>query len=231
MRSWSRQQKWHFFATSQVKSACDGIGGTVKTDATKKSLQTTTAGHIVTPIKLYSLATQNIVGIHFVYCTSDWGLNRTCWSHLKHRLDSSQTMNGTHDNHCFITVDKYTVSQPSVWWWTFICSQCQLSGITGSWDATISLFSDWSICSLSVWQYLVVRLHHGSWWARWCSDDIPSSTWTCNKIPLAMLWRCMLGTKSTSLPTLIYAQRWEEITLLNAMLVKLVAQISGTDCR
>jgi len=72
------EAEWHFFATSHKMSACDGIGGTVKREAAKKSLQTTTSGHILTPIKLYSWATQNIVGIHFIYCISED--NGTCWS-------------------------------------------------------------------------------------------------------------------------------------------------------
>ena len=59
------EAEWHFFATSHKMSACDGITGTVKREATKKSLQATT-GHMLTPIKLYSWATQNMVIIHFV---------------------------------------------------------------------------------------------------------------------------------------------------------------------
>ena len=31
--------KWHFFATSHGKGPCDGVGGTVKHEAAKASLQ------------------------------------------------------------------------------------------------------------------------------------------------------------------------------------------------
>jgi len=90
-----------------VACACDGIGGTVNREAAKKSLQATTSGHILTPIKLYNWATQNIVGIHFIYCPSEDIMEHA--DHLKQSFDSSQTVSGTRDNHCFITVDKYTV--------------------------------------------------------------------------------------------------------------------------
>ena len=60
-----------FFATSHGKSACDGIGGTVKREAAKKSLQATVMGHILNPMDLCTWASQNIEGIHFLYCSKE----------------------------------------------------------------------------------------------------------------------------------------------------------------
>ena len=40
--------EWHFFATSQGKRPCDGIGGTVKKLVTRASLQAPISSHILT---------------------------------------------------------------------------------------------------------------------------------------------------------------------------------------
>lgn len=48
--------EWHFFATSHRKSACDGIGGTVKRLAAWASLQAVDKNHILTPSDLFSWA-------------------------------------------------------------------------------------------------------------------------------------------------------------------------------
>ena len=59
------QAEWHFFATSHGKSACDGIGGTVKREAARASLRATTTGHILTPQQLFEWCSINITGIKF----------------------------------------------------------------------------------------------------------------------------------------------------------------------
>mgnify|MGYP003519337117 CR=1 FL=1 len=60
-----------FFATSHGKSACGGIGGTVKRQAARKSLQATTNGHILTPLDLYTWAREDIKGIDFLFCSME----------------------------------------------------------------------------------------------------------------------------------------------------------------
>ena len=45
--------EWHFFATSHGKSACDGIGGTVKRATAKESLRRPYSGQILTAQSMY----------------------------------------------------------------------------------------------------------------------------------------------------------------------------------
>lgn len=59
--------EWHFFATSQGKSAGDGAGGTLKRPATKSSLQHTYQDHILTAHKLYQFAVNHIKGMR-LFC-------------------------------------------------------------------------------------------------------------------------------------------------------------------
>lgn len=61
--------EWQFFATSHGKSACDGLGGTVKRLAAKASLQRPYDQQILTPKQLYDFAVTNIRSIDFEYCT------------------------------------------------------------------------------------------------------------------------------------------------------------------
>ena len=45
--------EWHFFATSHGKGPCDGIGGTVKHNATRASIQRPNDKLILTPRQFY----------------------------------------------------------------------------------------------------------------------------------------------------------------------------------
>jgi hypothetical protein len=54
--------EWNFFATSHGKSACDGIGGTVKRLTAKASLQRPVSGQILTPKEMYDYCKEFIPG-------------------------------------------------------------------------------------------------------------------------------------------------------------------------
>ena len=56
---------WHFFGTSHVINAFDGVGGTVKREAAKANIQATVTGHILTPRNLYDWSTSNIRNVKF----------------------------------------------------------------------------------------------------------------------------------------------------------------------
>jgi hypothetical protein len=94
--------EWHFFATSHGKSACDGVGGTVKREAAKKSLQATTNGHILTPMDQYTWATHSLTGIDFLYCTMEEVQLHA--RQLKDRFEQARTVSGTRDNHCYVPI-------------------------------------------------------------------------------------------------------------------------------
>jgi hypothetical protein len=94
------QAEWHFFATSHGKNACDGVGGTVKREAAKASLQAATGGHILTPEDLYQWSKKHILNVHFfVVDKSEMESTETM---LKERFARSQTVPGTRSHHCFI---------------------------------------------------------------------------------------------------------------------------------
>jgi len=58
-----------FIATSNGKSPCDGIGGTVERLVAHASLQATTSGHILTATDMYHWASGLIPVINFL-CVS-----------------------------------------------------------------------------------------------------------------------------------------------------------------
>ena len=60
-----------FFATSHGKSACDGIGGTVKRLAAKASLQSQACGQIVNAEEMFKFCKTEIKGIEFFYISKE----------------------------------------------------------------------------------------------------------------------------------------------------------------
>jgi hypothetical protein len=61
--------EWHFFVTSHGKSACDGVGGTLKRFATKASLQRPYNGQIMTSHQVYEWAQSSIHNLNFDFVT------------------------------------------------------------------------------------------------------------------------------------------------------------------
>lgn len=55
--------EWNFFGTSYGKSPCDGIGGTVKQEAARASLQATVTNHILTSEDLFKWAEKSTLGV------------------------------------------------------------------------------------------------------------------------------------------------------------------------
>jgi len=90
----------HFFATSHGKSACDGIGGTVKRLVARASLQRETTGQILTSQQLFDWAVDHITGIKFFFAATDAvEENRSL---QQKRFSTAQTVAGSHSHHCFI---------------------------------------------------------------------------------------------------------------------------------
>lgn len=100
--------EWHFFATSHGKSACDGVGGTVKRLAKKATLQGSSDQQIRTPLELYDWANKNIKGINFIYCTADE--YETESENLKTRFETAKTLPGTQKHHSFIPLSETSIA-------------------------------------------------------------------------------------------------------------------------
>jgi transposase len=98
------EAEWQFFATSHGKSACDGLGGTVKRLAAKASLQRPYDDQILTPRQLYDFATENIKSIDFEFCTKhDYEETQ---KFLLNRFSESKAIVGTQKFHSFVPVSE-----------------------------------------------------------------------------------------------------------------------------
>ena len=104
---------WNFFATSHGKSPCDGIGGTVKREAARASLQATVTSYILTPADLFSRAEKNISGVKLIWISQE--SVKSMADKLESRFAKSITVPGTRDNHCFkpVSATKLEVSRVS----------------------------------------------------------------------------------------------------------------------
>jgi len=90
--------KWSFFATSHGKSACDGIGGSVKRTVTKYNLQHHDP-QIADPKALFEFCSTIPSAIHFIYITStELTLVRETF---RERFAMAKTVKGTRSFHYF----------------------------------------------------------------------------------------------------------------------------------
>ena len=65
--------EWHFFATNHGKGSSHGIGGTIKHEATKASLQQPYKDQILTALDLFNLVESSLNGISAEFLTcADW---------------------------------------------------------------------------------------------------------------------------------------------------------------
>lgn len=94
--------EWNFFATSHGKSACDGIGGTVKRLAARASLQRPLTDPILTPNDLYSWCSKNIENITFFFVDSSAVLQASV--RQENRFAFAKPVPGTRSFHWFVPI-------------------------------------------------------------------------------------------------------------------------------
>ena len=78
----------HFFATSDGKSPCDGLGGTTKRLVAQASLQATVENQILTAYQMFEWANKNIEGIKYFYVSKNdvkTSAMSTNWMHSSRR--------------------------------------------------------------------------------------------------------------------------------------------------
>ena len=85
--------EWHYFATSDGKGPCDGVGGTVKRLAARTSLQRPYEQQIITPLDLFSWAKGAMDSIELHYVTTEEVQKNE--EFLDERFNSLQTVTGT----------------------------------------------------------------------------------------------------------------------------------------
>ena len=85
--------EWHFFATSHGKGPCDGVGGSIKRLAARKSLQLTgDQDPILTPQALYDFAVKSLPSVAFTFTTTEQ--HEAHKKELENRLHNAKTIPG-----------------------------------------------------------------------------------------------------------------------------------------
>lgn len=97
--------EWNFFATSHGKTACDGIGGTVKRATARASLQRTTSRQILTPQDMFQFCEQNL-SAHIKYFFVSKLEVEDSEHNLRSRFTNSRTIQGTQKFHRFVPLNK-----------------------------------------------------------------------------------------------------------------------------
>ena len=95
---------WTFFATSHGKSACHGIGGTVRRLATKASLMATEKKYILMPLDLFDWASKNICNIDFIYISAEEITEHCQKNNLNKRYELAKVEKGlrrTRSHRCY----------------------------------------------------------------------------------------------------------------------------------
>lgn len=96
--------EWNFFATSHGKGACDGIGGSVKRQAKRASLQRVNTNHITTAQHLFHWAQIFFKKINFAFCTTDE--HEIHDREQKIRFQNALTIKNTRAFHHYKPIDK-----------------------------------------------------------------------------------------------------------------------------
>lgn len=97
------EAEWHFHATSHGKGPCDGIGGTLKRQASHVSLTRPLENQITSPKLLYDWAVSAKMMGDVEYATVIE--HETTKKQLEDRFSYARTIKGTQKYHCFIPHD------------------------------------------------------------------------------------------------------------------------------
>jgi len=100
--------EWHFFATSHGKGPCDGIGGALKRNATRASLQRPYEKQITTAKELFDWANSIGSSIAFHFCT-EGEYKKIEWQ-LRKKFEHVKTIAGTQKFHSFCPLDENSIA-------------------------------------------------------------------------------------------------------------------------
>lgn len=94
-----------FFASCHGKSACYGIGGTLKRLARLASLQRHSNNQITNPEQLFLWAKENVDNIRTFYVSSDVVKNNAAT--IESRMGEAVVVQGTRSLHCYIPINSF----------------------------------------------------------------------------------------------------------------------------
>jgi hypothetical protein len=97
--------EWHFFASCHGKSACDGIGGTLKRLARLASLQRHSSNQITNPEQLFLGAKENVDNSKTFYVSSDVVKNNAAT--IERRMGEAVVVQGTRSLYCYIPMNSF----------------------------------------------------------------------------------------------------------------------------
>jgi hypothetical protein len=92
--------EWHFFATNHGKGPSDGVGGTLKREASRESLRRPLNNQILTARDLYDFAALKLPNMAFGFATQR--LYNDELSGMAEVIASARTITGTQRLHAFI---------------------------------------------------------------------------------------------------------------------------------
>lgn len=95
---------WNFFASAHGKGACDGIGGVVKRNAYRSTLQNRSEEKITGPLSLFKWAKAYFKSIEFDYCSKEE--HKTHAKKLEQRYLTAKTIKNTRQFHQFVPTGK-----------------------------------------------------------------------------------------------------------------------------
>lgn len=99
--------EWNFFASSHGKGACDGVGGMVKRQAFRASLQRADNNFIKSPHDLFLWAKSFFRNIDFEFCTL--GEHENDEKNNAKRFANAVTIKNTRNFHQFVPINEYTI--------------------------------------------------------------------------------------------------------------------------
>jgi hypothetical protein len=99
--------EWHFFATSHGKGPCDGVGGSIKRNAARASLQLAVKDHITTPKHLFEYSKKMSKQMNFEYFEQCQYVETEDF--LKQRFNSAKRLPETQKMHAIIPLDNFQV--------------------------------------------------------------------------------------------------------------------------
>ena len=100
--------EWHFFATSNGKTACDGIGGTAKRLTLNASLQRPISNQILTPQDMFAFCRDNIHGVHFHFVSNE--TIQEVDAALQQWFSECHTLKGTQRYHRYVPLSTTTLA-------------------------------------------------------------------------------------------------------------------------
>ena len=98
------QAEWNFFGTSHGKTACDGIGGTVKRAVARESMTRTVTGHILRARDMFEFCDEKLT-TNIKFSLIEESEIAAMTKELAPRFAAARTIPGTQKHHQFVPTE------------------------------------------------------------------------------------------------------------------------------